>query len=212
MIPSPVSKKEAKPTLAATFRKLVHFLEAEKVPYVLVGGIAAGLQGNPRVTEDVDVMITLPSSKILKLAEAAAKEGFDVTPELAETQWLASGFVRLWFGPPGKQVAADLMACNSEFLREASWRAQPAPCFGLRIPIGTPEDMIIFKLAAWREKDVPDARAIFIRHEDKLDKAYLRRWCAWFAAKNPCFREMPRCLEALLENGPLPPGKPQRFR
>jgi predicted nucleotidyltransferase len=204
-----VSEKDPRPTVPETLRKLVGFLEAQRVPYVLVGGIAAGLQGHPRLTDDVDFMITLPSSKVSRLAEAAAREGFSIEPELAETQWLASGFVRMWFGPPGKQVAADLMACNSDFLREASWRAQQTRCFGVQIPIATPEDMIIFKLAAWREKDVPDARAIFIRHEEKIDRSYLRRWCAWFAAKNPCFQEMPARLEALLAHAPLPPGRPQ---
>jgi hypothetical protein len=181
------------------FTKAVKFLEGERVPFVVVGGIAASLQGEPRLTADVDLMITLKSSCVPALAAAAKGAGFDIEPELAETQWLASGFVRLWYGPPGRQVAVDLMACNSEFLREAAWRAQQTRFCGLKVPIATPEDLILFKLSAWRPKDIPDITALAIRHKEKLDVAYLRKWSAWFAEKNPCFREMPSRLEGVLE-------------
>jgi hypothetical protein len=111
-----------------------------------------------------------------------AKElGFDIEPDLAETQWLASGVVRLWLGPPGDQTAVDLMSCNSDFLREAAWRAQAARCLGQEVPIAE-------------------------RHEQRLDAAHLRRWAEWLALKNSkVLGEVPRRLEAVMEGLPLPP-------
>lgn len=193
------------PTVPDAFRKTVTFLEAERIPFVVVGGLAAGLQGEPRMTRDVDLMITLPSSRVLSLADSAAKTGFSVDRDVVELHWRASGFVRFWYGPPGKQVAVDLMACNSDFLREAAWRAQQTRFCGLQVPVATPEDVILFKVAAWREKDVPDARAVVLRHSERLDRQYLRRWTAWLAGENACFAEVPERLEALLEGRRLPP-------
>jgi hypothetical protein len=66
--------------------------------------------------------------------------------------------------------------------------------------------MILFKLSAYREKDIPDLRAIFLRHEKTLDRDYLRRWARWFTTRNERFREMPARLELLLERKPLPAG------
>jgi predicted nucleotidyltransferase len=198
---------EPEPSVPEAYRRAIDLLDAERVLYVLVGGLAAGLQGQPRVTRDVDFMITLASQRVWHLTEAARKEGFDVDPHEAELHWEASGFIRLWLGPPGKQVAVDLMACKSEFLREAAWRATQAQCMGRRVPIATPEDMILFKLSAYREKDIPDLRAIFLRHEKTLDREYLRRWAQWFTTRNEHFREMPPRLELLLERKPLPAGR-----
>lgn len=69
-----------------------------------------------------------------------------------------------------------------------------------------PEDMILLKASAWREKDIPDLRAIVKRHGDRLDKAYLRKWATWFKIKNPVFKELPARMEAILAQQPLPPG------
>lgn len=194
-----------RPSVPEAFRKAAGFLEKERVPFVVVGGLAAGLQGEPRYTDDADFMITLASAEVYRFAERAKSEGFDIEPDLAETQWRGSGFVRLWLGPKGRQTAVDLMACNSDFLREVAWRAHQVRCLGFEVPIATPEDMLLFKVSAWRPKDIPDAVAIVDRHVDGLDVAYLHRWAEWFAGKNACFKEMPARLEALLEAGPLPP-------
>jgi len=200
--------RSQRPTVPEAFRKIVKLLDDRRVPYLVIGGIGVSLQGEPKTTRDVDLMILLRSQRVPELAEAAKAEGFDIEPELAETQWLASGFIRLWLGPKGKQTAVDLMACNSEYLREVAFRGQQTRFCGHRVAVASPEDLILFKLSAWREKDVPDVRAVYRRHQDHLDVAYLRKWAAWFAAKNPCFAEMPARLEALLGGHPLPPGKP----
>ena len=188
------------------FKKGIELLQAEGVPFVLIGGLAASLQGEPRNTEDADFMITLPTPRIQRLAHKAKELGFDIEPDLAETQWFGSGVVRLWLGPSGSQTAVDLMNCNSDFLRQVAWRAQQARCLGHQVPIASPEDMLLFKCCAWRPKDVPDAIAIADRHRERLDASYLRQWASWLAAKNPkVLGEVPRRLEAVLEGLPLPP-------
>ncbi len=39
---------------------------------------------------------------------------------------------------------------------------------------------------------------------------YLRKWAVRFAARNPCFQEVPGRLEILLAKGPMPAEKPSR--
>ena len=195
-----------KPSVPEAFRKGLELLESERVPFVVIGGLAASLQGEPRNTEDADFMITLSTSKVHAFARRAKELGFDIEPEFAETQWLGCGVIRLWLGPAGSQTAVDLMSCNSDFLRQAAWRAQPARCLGHQVPIASPEDILLFKCCAWRVKDVPDAVAIADRHRDRLDGPYLRQWATWLAEKNPkALGEVPHRLRAVLEGLPLPP-------
>ena len=195
-------------TVPEAFRKAVAFLARERVPHVLVGGLAAGLQGEPRITRNVDFLVTVNSGNIHRLARAAKDDGFDIEIDQAETQWHFSGFVRLWLGPKGRQTAVDPMALNSEFLREAAFRAQQIRFSGVAVAVASAEDMILFKVAAWRTKDIPDAEAIVQRQRDRLDLAYLRKWADWFTSRDPIFRDMPARLEALLEGRPLPPAQP----
>ncbi len=79
----------------------------------------------------------------------------------------------------------------------------------MKVPIATPEDMILFKLSAWREKDIPDARAILKRHGDRLDTAYLEKWARWMGERNPIFREVTVRLRSLIAGGRLPPAVPE---
>jgi len=58
-----------RPSVPEAFKKGLELLEAEKVPFVVIGGLAASLQGEPRNTEDADFMITLPASKVYRLAQ-----------------------------------------------------------------------------------------------------------------------------------------------
>ena len=196
------------PPVPEAFREAVRFLEENRIPFVIVGGIAAGLQGEPRYTRDVDFMILLKTGNIHRLASEARTAGFDIDPSLAETQWHFSGFVRLWLGEPGAQTAVDLMGCTNDFLRQVAFRAQQTRFAGLTVPVASPEDMILFKLSAWRTKDIPDAQAIGSRHRERLDVPYLREWASWMAERNPAFRDVPARLEALLAGGPLPPANP----
>ncbi|MCM8779099.1 MAG: hypothetical protein NC898_02575 [Candidatus Omnitrophica bacterium] len=45
--------------LEDVYKKVVDFLNEEKFEYIIIGGIAGGISGEPRVTGDVDIDIQL---------------------------------------------------------------------------------------------------------------------------------------------------------
>lgn len=53
--------------LQATLADAIRFLDHRQIPYALIGGLAASLQGEPRVTADVDVVIGATVEDALKL-------------------------------------------------------------------------------------------------------------------------------------------------
>ncbi|MFN0060421.1 MAG: nucleotidyltransferase [Planctomycetota bacterium] len=194
------------PTVRETFQRLVDLLEAHQTPFVVIGGLAVGLQGEPRATLDVDVLVTLAPADVSKLAHAAQASGWNIDPVAATTQWRFTGFVRFFLGPRGHQVAADLMGNASAYFKEVMWRAQVTRLFDRRVPVATPEDLVVMKCSAWREKDIPDLRGLLRRHEGKLEFGHIRKWLRWFSEQSKQFEAMPKRFEALVSGAELPPA------
>ena len=55
--------------LPEDFKEFIQFLNAHKVYYLLLGGWAVGLYGNPRATKDIDFLITTDDENIRKLQQ-----------------------------------------------------------------------------------------------------------------------------------------------
>ncbi|MEK7474265.1 MAG: hypothetical protein AAB152_01405 [Candidatus Coatesbacteria bacterium] len=49
---------------------LAAFLESEGIPHFVTGSIASSLQGEPRATHDIDLVVALPEAAIAKMAAA----------------------------------------------------------------------------------------------------------------------------------------------
>ena len=59
-----------KKQLPDDFKEFIQFLNEHKVHYLLIGGWAVGLYGNPRATKDIDFLIATDDENIKKLQEA----------------------------------------------------------------------------------------------------------------------------------------------
>lgn len=189
------------------FRAIAACLEEMRVPYALIGGIAASLHGQPRYTSDVDLVIALPMHRLQEFARVARARGFAIDPERVRLQWLASGFGRIWYGEEETGIAVDLMSNRSDFLKSVIWRAE-ATCFaGVRTMLASAEDLILLKAMAWRGVDIGDAEWILIRRGPRIDRDYLRRLAARLAGSSQGLRELPARIDALLGDGPLPPPR-----
>jgi Tfp pilus assembly PilM family ATPase len=62
---------------------LIELLEAKRVDYVLVGGLAVALHGYQRVTMDVDVVLAMDDASIGRLIAAAKAAGLRPTVPVA---------------------------------------------------------------------------------------------------------------------------------
>jgi hypothetical protein len=135
---------------------LVAELDASKVEYALVGGLAVAVWGAPRATKDIDLLILAGSVTAAK--EAAARRGFT----------LSAGPLRFRDGVSiervsrvrdGELLTVDFMVVNPNL--EAAWQsrtrlasAQGAVCVISR------EALIQMKLVAGRSQDVADVERL----------------------------------------------------
>jgi hypothetical protein len=147
------------------------FLEAQGTRYLVVGGLAIVVVGEPRMTADADAIVFLSSIEAESLIAAAARSGFEVREDIERARLRETGTIRFCRG----RFQIDLITASLPFEEAASRRARVHELFGMRLPFPSPEDLILFKVLAGREKDLLDATGIVRRHADRLDITYIEQ-------------------------------------
>jgi hypothetical protein len=154
------------------FKKVISFLNKEKVEYIIIGGIAAGTLGEPRVTGDIDADILLDKDKMGGFLSKAEKSGFKVNRKRCiETAKRVSVF-QINYG----DFHVDFIIASTDLEREAFRRKRIIRLYGLKAFFPTPEDLILLKIIPGRPQDLIDAEKVIIRHKEKLDVKYLKDW------------------------------------
>jgi hypothetical protein len=143
--------------------RLITKLARHDVRYVMIGAMAARLQGFPRVTADADITPARDAENLHRLAEAlreldarvymeSVPEGlpFDCSPPMLSRAELWSlvttaGRLDIAFVPAGTEGYADLIE-----------DAVPFDVFGVRLHVASLEDIIRSKEAADRPQDRQD--------------------------------------------------------
>jgi predicted nucleotidyltransferase len=154
-------------------------VDAGPYDYLLYGGLAAALWGEPRYTEDVDFVLFVAERHAYKFLREAAKHGFAVEEDLAIQQIQVSGWSRLPFGDRKSPWHLDLTLGDSPFDKSALGRRKPVQLFEREVWIASPEDLLVYKLVSWRDRDVMDVHAI-VKRQKSLDLAYLKKWVQWW--------------------------------
>lgn len=184
----------ADPPVPAAFvlalQNLEDWLEAEGVPHTAIGGVAVSLLGQPRATQDIDLLIWLDSERWKSFLESGAPYGF--VPRLADALEFAqkARVLLLQHRPSG--INLDISCGALPFEREMIERAQTISVGRLRLRVPTPEDLVITKAVAQRAKDIADIESLLNIYPD-IDVERIRRWVREFAEA----LEMPVLLETI---------------
>jgi hypothetical protein len=148
-------------------RALVGALFAAKAQYVIIGGVAASIQGEPRTTRDVDVVVLVKSRGLSVLLRALADAGFRVVPTRTYARLMTGSACKLSYS--GK-FSVDLRVASFRLDYSAVETRQEVTIFGERIYICAPEELIVYKLARFSPLDVQDMRAILRTHKGNLNR------------------------------------------
>lgn len=158
-------------------REVDAFLKAHDVPYVVIGGIANAVRGEPRATHDADLKVLIKGMTIAQfraLVEARFKPYHHSWLGRAESALIISFEV-------APDMIVDLLVAVLPYEEQAIQRAELTEIEGLSLPVCTAEDLIIHKAIADRPKDWLDIEKVLLRQRGKLDVAYVRDWLAQFA-------------------------------
>jgi len=158
--------------------RLTRLLEESGMPYMIAGSVASSFYGEPRATNDVDLVIAPDAAQLEVLLDALGRIWY-VSPEAAREAWRErSAFNVIDFATGEK---ADLIVrrerpySREEFARRRRVRLGEAEFF-----LVSPEDAILSKLewarAGGSERQFRDALGVAAAQGPLLDRQYLLRW------------------------------------
>lgn len=180
------------PEFGPLLARLARTLRAHDVPFMLIGGQAVLLHGEPRLTLDVDVTLGVSPEALDRVLAACEAMAVDPLPVSVE-DFVRETFV-LPVADPATNIRIDLIFSTTPFEAAAIDRAIEVEIAGVRVPFATAEDLIIHKLFAGRPRDLEDVDGIVSRKGHELDWDYLAIWAEEFAAV-PGREEMVEHLE-----------------
>lgn len=166
----------------ALLARLVRGLEAAGIPYMLTGSLVSSLQGVPRASHDVDLVIDALPTDAQRIAESFASPDLYVDAHaVAEAVRLRTMFNVIDSSTGDK---ADFWLLKDEpYDRERFARRVRVHVLGLDLAVSSPEDTILMKLrwatqAGGSQKQTDDVLGVYEFQGDALDHGYLDDWAA----------------------------------
>ncbi|MCP5102369.1 MAG: nucleotidyltransferase family protein [bacterium] len=142
------------------------------IPYIILGGQAVLLYGEPRLTKDIDITIGLNIDAVDKIAAILKKIG--VVPIPGDFQQFVKRTMVLPLINKESGIRVDIIFSFSEFERSAIKRANIVKIDDTDVHYVSLEDLIVFKVFSGRPRDREDVRLILIKNK-KMDLSYVRK-------------------------------------
>lgn len=146
-------------------------LGAVGAQWYVFGAQAAMVWGRPRLTTDVDVTVKCSVSTD-RLVQTLGSRGFSLRIDATESFVRTTRVVPLEHRASG--LALDLVLAGPGLEDLFLERAVPIDVAGTVVPFISPEDLIVTKLLAGREKDIEDVRGVLSERGSALDMGRLR--------------------------------------
>lgn len=164
---------------AAFIATISRELTSRRIPFMLIGGQAVLLHGQPRLTEDIDITLGIDPSRLAVVVEVC--ESLDLQPLPPDPDAFVRDTYVLPAGHRATGLRVDFIFSTTPYERQAIERAIRVTLGGAEVPFATAEDLIIHKLFAGRARDEEDAAGVARRQSNRLDWDYIERWVREFA-------------------------------
>lgn len=169
-----------KPDFEALIRRVARELAARQLPFMLVGGQAVLVHGEPRLTQDIDVTLGVAPDRLADVLQACRASSLEPLPGDPES-FVKETFV-LPAAEPETGIRVDYIFSTTPYEAQAIERALQIDVGGDPVPFAAAEDLILHKLFAGRPRDLEDAAGVVRRKGPELDWPYLSHWAEQFAA------------------------------
>ncbi len=165
------------------FERVVAALESLEIPYMITGSVGAMLYGEPRLTNDMDVVVMMAPHHIQPLTNAFNEPAFYVPPpETILDAIRQRGQFNLIHVDSGSKVDLILRKQTDFALAEFERRRPVVFTEHIESQSATAEDIIVAKLMYFREgrsqKHLDDIAGMLRTMGDQLDHGYVDSWVA----------------------------------
>lgn len=160
--------------------KVVQILPERNIPYMLTGSIVSSLQGIPRSTHDIDIIISINKTDIHKITEAFPKDDYYINKKSIEAAIINKDQFNIIDINQGDKIDFWILTDN-EYDKSRFSRKQKVKIIDFEIYVSAPEDTILQKLywskqSGGSKKQFDDALNVFEIQYSNLDISYIVLW------------------------------------
>ena len=141
--------------LPEDFKDFIKFLNSNNVCYLLVGGWAVGIYGNPRATKDIDFLVAIDDENLIKLERALLE--FGAPPVDLEHFKERGNVIRMGSSPVQIDIINEATGIE---IKDCYSRRKMIKVEDIEISIISKEDLVRNKKASGRTRDLADAENI----------------------------------------------------
>ena len=161
-------------------KKVIRALESAGVEYMVSGSIASSLQGEPRLTHDIDLVVAIQEPKVGLLVSSFPAPDYYLDADTILDAIKQKRVFNLIDVNSGDKV--DFWILTDEPFDVSRFKRKYAQeVAGIKIVVSSPEDTILMKLrwaklSEGSEKQFVDALRVYEVQFEKLDIDYLKEW------------------------------------
>jgi len=156
-------------------------LQTHEIPYMIIGGQAVLLYGEPRLTRDIDITLGVDIDHLDKLLGVA--EEMSLKPLPPDIPKFVQQTMVLPCLHEETGIRVDFIFSYTPYETQAIQRANKVMIKNTNVCFASVEDLIIHKIFAGRPRDLEDVRSILLKNTD-TDKDYINKWLKQFDASS----------------------------
>ena len=156
-------------------------LPRHNLPYMIIGGQAVLIYGEPRITRDIDITLGVNIDQLKKLLVAVKDLALKPIPQDVDSFVTQTMVLPTLDESTGIRV--DFIFSCTPYENQAIKRSRKILLRNREVNFASPEDVIIHKIFAGRPRDLEDVRSVVLKNQD-IDIRYIRSWLKKFESSS----------------------------
>ena len=161
-------------------KKVLDLLDENHIDYMVTGSIVSSIQGEPRATHDIDLLVNITHLAIPSLVNAFTPPDYYITESAIEDAIRHKSMFNLLDTVYGDKIDFWILT-DDPFDQSRFARKYQEKILGLSMKISTPEDTILMKLrwanlSGGSEKQFNDALRVYEVQFGNLQFNYIIPW------------------------------------
>jgi len=152
-------------------------LKRASIPYMVIGGQAVLLYGEPRLTRDIDITLGIGINELRKVKTVVNAIGLKILVK-DEKEFVEKTMV-LPTIEKESNIRIDFIFSFSPYERQAITRAKEVKLGRTSVRFASLEDVVIHKIVSGRPRDLEDIKSILTKNP-KYDSDYISTWLKEF--------------------------------
>lgn len=158
-------------------KKIARELKKAPIPYMVIGGQAVLLYGEPRLTRDIDITLGVGVEGLNKVRGVIGGVGLKILVK-KDKEFVGKNMVLPTLDRKSG-IRVDFIFSFSPYERQAIERGKDIKLGRTTVRFASLEDLVIHKVIAGRARDFEDVKSVLLKNP-RFDSAYIMKWLKEF--------------------------------